>query len=241
MENSKMVSVCLATYNGAEFITELLKSILNQLEENDEIILSDDNSSDHTLDCVRKIKDSRIHIYINKHKSGPVGNFENALIKAKGDYIFLADQDDVWLPGKIREVSNHLKVNDLVLSDCIVVNKSLEIIHPSFFTFRKSRPGFFYNLHRNSYVGCCMAFRREVLNIILPFPKNLHMHDWWIGLLVQLTGKVYFHQTPLILYIRHGNNASPTGENKSANSLQKQVLIRLILLKHLFFRVINQL
>lgn len=206
------VSVCIATYNGAAFIERQLKSILIQLHSLDEVIVSDDNSTDATCQLVKSLNDPRIRLIMNSGRKGPVGNFENALRLASGNFIFLADQDDEWLPDKVSETVAFLKIHDLVLSDCRVVDKSGGLIHESFFRLRKSRPGFWANLYKNSYNGCCMAFRRDVLDYALPFPPTIHMHDWWIGLLVEAKGRTYFYPKPLINYTRHGGNASPTGE-----------------------------
>ena len=207
------ISVCIACYNGERFIKRQIHSILFQLAEDDEVIISDDGSTDETLSIINSFEDERIFLTSNKGTPGLVGNFEEALKEATGDYVFLADQDDVWLPGKVASMTSLLHVYDLVLSDCVVVNEKNELIQLSFFRFRGSRPGFWYNMYKNSYMGCCMAFRREVLLYALPFPHRIHMHDWWIGLLVEVKGKVYFHTQPTINYVRHGNNASPTGES----------------------------
>lgn len=206
------ISVCMATYNGAKFIKRQLLSILHQLNDNDEIIISDDNSSDNTLTIVRSLGDNRIKVSTNQGRPGPLGNFEYAIKQAEGDFILLADQDDEWLPDKVSTLRALLQNYDVVLSDCQVVNEKNEVIYPSFFVHRNSKPGFWHNLLKNSYIGCCMAFRREILTYVLPFPPKIHMHDWWIGLLVETKGRVYFHTQPLIYYIRHGSNASPTGE-----------------------------
>ena len=133
-------------------------------------------------------------------------------MKASHGMILLADQDDIWLPDKVEKIRELLKSSDLVLSDCQVVNENGAVIHESFFKHRGSKPGFWHNVYRNSYIGCCMAFRREITDYVLPFPKQIHMHDWWIGLLVEVKGRVCFYPKPLIRYVRHGSNASPTGE-----------------------------
>ena len=90
-----MISVCMATYNGEKYIEEQLKSILSQLGENDEVIVSDDSSTDNTLAIVESFNDVRIKIFPNNKFHSPIFNFENALKQATGDYIFLSDQDDV--------------------------------------------------------------------------------------------------------------------------------------------------
>lgn len=206
------ISVCMATYNGEKYLQQQLESILIQLNADDEIIISDDKSMDKTLSITTFLADERIKVGINQANKGPLSNFEQAIRRATGDYILLADQDDVWLPDKVATIRLLLKGNDLVLSDCQVVNERGEVLHSSFFKHRGSRSGFWQNLYKNSYMGCCMAFRREVLSYALPFPAQIPMHDWWIGLLVEAKGRVCFYPKPLIRYVRHGGNASPTGE-----------------------------
>ncbi|GAB3688044.1 glycosyltransferase family 2 protein [Spirosoma flavus] len=208
----EIVSVCMATYNGEKYILRQLQSILSQLNPEDEVVISDDNSTDATLAIIDLLGDKRIKVFKNQGLRGPLHNFEQAIRQASGTYIILSDQDDVWLPDKAQTIRSLLKENDLVLTDCEVVNKNGDTIYASFFKQRGSRPGFWHNVIKNSYMGCCMAFRREVLAYALPFPAHIHMHDWWIGLLVELKGRVCFYPQPLLQYYRHGENASPTGE-----------------------------
>lgn len=223
------ISVCMASYNGGQFIRQQLYSILSQLADNDEIIVSDDGSTDNTVQIIQHIADPRIKVYLNKGRHGPIGNFENALQHSSGQFIFLADQDDIWLPKKVEVISTLLAESDLILTDCEVIDQQGNVLYPSFFAYRGSRRGFWANLYRNSYIGCCMAFRREVLAYALPFPVQIHMHDWWIGLLVETKGRITLHNKPLIKYVRHGGNASPTGETTGYN-FSKQIVNRFFLL-----------
>lgn len=223
-----MISVCIATYNGEEFIAIQLQSIIDQLESDDEIIISDDDSTDNTIKIVEAFSDDRIKIFPNKNKKGPAGNFENAISKAAGEYIFLADQDDLWLPGKIGKHLILHKDFDLIVSDALVVDESGRILFDSFFEARGSRAGLIKNLTKNSYVGCCMSFNKKIAGYALPFPDNIHMHDWWIGLVAELRGKVIFCGDKLIKYVRHANNASPTLD-KSGYSFFKRMRNRLTL------------
>ncbi|WP_229369992.1 glycosyltransferase family 2 protein [Fibrivirga algicola] len=225
----------MACYNGEQSIKRQIDSILIQLEIDDELIISDDGSTDNTLSIVGSFRDGRIKVITNNGLKGPVGNFQNALNEASGNFIFLSDQDDIWRPDKVKVMSERLNLADLVLSDCRIVDQNLKQIIASFFSFRKSRPGFMHNLYKNSYIGCCMAFRREILEYVLPFPKHIHMHDWWIGLLVELKGSVNFIDLPLIDYVRHGNNVSPTGEI-STNPFYKRFLNRVIILWYIVYR-----
>ena len=86
----KMISVCMATFNGEKYIEEQINSILLQLGKEDEIIISDDGSTDNTLDIIRELNDERIKLYQNNKQHGYAHNFENALIHASGDYIFFS-------------------------------------------------------------------------------------------------------------------------------------------------------
>jgi glycosyltransferase involved in cell wall biosynthesis len=205
------VSVCLATYNGEKYLLNQLNSILIQLSENDEIVISDDGSTDGTVAIIENIEDSRIRYYKNDSgRNGPVGNFENCLKLAKGEFMFLSDQDDVWLPGKIEA---HLKYHleyDVILSDAIVVDQTGGVLFESFFKQRRSKPGLLNNIIKNSYIGCCMSFNRKILNYALPFPPGIYMHDWWIGLIGERFGRVFFSEQKTLKYLRHDANASQT-------------------------------
>jgi len=204
------VSICLATYNGANCIEEQIQSVICQLNEFDEVVVSDDRSTDNTLEIIKSFQDSRIKIYTNRFSSGPVGNFQNAMSHVSGDIIFLCDQDDIWKENKIdRHLEMH-KDHDLVISNAIVIDENHNVLFSSFFEARGSKQGLFTNLLKNSYIGCCMSFNKTVLDASLPFPPGIHMHDWWIGLVAELKGKIYFIKEPLMFYIRHNSNASDT-------------------------------
>jgi glycosyltransferase involved in cell wall biosynthesis len=228
-----MISVCMATKNGASYIAQQLDSILPQLHYLDEVIISDDSSTDNTVEIVQSYNDARIKIIRNKNQKGILKNFETSLRASSGDFVFLADQDDVWLASKVEVMLRHLQQYDLVISDCQVVDQALKIKAESFFTANNSGSGLIKNLYRNSYMGCCMAFSRKVLNCALPFPKEIPVHDFWIGLIGEMYFKVYFTPEVLVKYRRHYNNASSTGE-KSLLSLSRKVEQRLKTIKSLF-------
>lgn len=209
-----------------------------QLNDMDEIIISDDSSTDKTIEIIENFNDDRIILYKHQTFQSHVYNFENALKKSKGDYIFLADQDDIWLPEKVNKMLTLLKGNDLVLSDAIVVNENEEILFESFFLFNHSKKGLIKNLYKNSYLGCCMAFNRKILNHALPFPKSINMHDWWIGLIAEIYGSVCFTNDKLIKYRRHNNTLTPV-DRKSNNPLLRKIGFRIAIIKGLFLKVLN--
>src|SRR6478736_5252574 len=204
-----MISVCMATKDGGRFLDKQLDSILPQLSYCDELIISDDHSTDDTFEIVKNYSDSRIRFFKNP-KKGIVSNFENSLKHSRGDFIFLADQDDVWMPDKIQQTLPYLNEYNLVLSDCTIVDDRLASLHSSFFDFNSSRKGLLQNLFHNSYMGCCMAFKRTILTKALPFPSRAMAHDQWLGLIAELHGRVFFYPEKLVLHRRHGKNASTT-------------------------------
>lgn len=232
------ISVCMATYNGEKYIKEQLDSILSQIGENDKLIISDDSSTDNTVQIIKSFKDNRIKIFENQKFKSPIFNFENALNNATGDIIVLSDQDDIWKANKIETIKKYMQNYDLVLSDADIIDEKGNILHKSFYKLNGSKNGFIKNIVKNSYLGCTMAFNKKILDKSLPFPKDLPMHDWWIGLISEMYGKTYFIEDKLINYRRHGNNASPTGE-KSKYSFFQKVIFRLIMIKNLIKRVIN--
>lgn len=231
-----MISVCIATYNGEQFIKEQLDSILGQLGEKDEIIVSDDNSTDETIKIIKSFNDERIKIFNNPLK-GIIKNFENAILKSSGDYIFLADQDDIWCENKIKDTIENFDNVDLVISDATIVDKYGKVIGDSFFKINGTKKGFVNNIINAGYLGCAMAFKKEVKNYILPFPKGIAMHDLWIGSLISLKGELIFLDKKLILYRRHGNNASASAA-KSTIPIFKRISYRIEILILLMKRVL---
>ncbi len=205
------VSVVMASYNGEKYISEQISSILNNLGESDELVISDDGSTDETLHIIDSYiqKDSRIKLVKGPGK-GVKANFANAMKNSSGNYIFLSDQDDVWFKNKINQVLPLLANHDLVVHDCVVTKTSIsDIIIPSFFVYRKSGARVLRNIWKNTYIGCCMAFSRRLMKRILPIPDDIEMHDQWIGILNDILYKnTYFLKKQLIYYRRHGDNIS---------------------------------
>ena len=217
-----MISVCIPTYNGQKYIKQQLESILIQLSQDDEIIISDDSSSDDTLNIIKSLNDSRITVFENNTFHSPIYNLENALKYAKGDYIFLSDQDDIWKKNKVKIIIDNLQHSNLVVHDAEIIDEHNNLINESFYKTNKTHSGVIHNLLKNGFIGCCMAFNRKVLEVCLPFPKNIPMHDSWIGIKTYCTVKnVKFIPDKLIEYRRHGNNASASGEKSKRPLLQK--------------------
>ena len=183
-------SVAMASYNGELYIAEQIESVLKNMEENDELIISDDGSSDKTRDIIEDYmkRDSRIQL-IEGPRKGVVPNFENVIKHTTGEVIFLCDQDDIWMENKVKKVLDAMACDVTVVLHDAEVFQGEEVLCPSFMQHRGSGIGIVHNLVKNSYIGCCMAVKRELLEYVLPFPKRICMHDQWIGLVSEMYGK----------------------------------------------------
>ena len=208
-----MISVCMASHNGERYIKEQLDSILCQLDEDDEVIISDDGSTDSTLSILNEMKDDRIKVfrftqpfYSQYAHEYVCRNFENALIHASGDIIFLSDQDDIWMPNKVEVCLNDLNTYDLVLHDFKHIDENGRVVKQLHYagTFRRKN----FLMLRGLHFGCAMAFRKRVLDYVLPFPEHLMLHDYWIGILSEFIGEFYFEKRPLLEYRLHSTNTS---------------------------------
>lgn len=229
------VSVALAAYNGEKYIAEQLNSVLKQLSLQDEVVISVDPSKDATKQiCLDKAAhDSRIKVLDGKGQ-GLIKNFENAVKSCTGDIIMLCDQDDIWLDGKTDRVKEEFQNSDILLCmhNARVVDGDLNTENESFFSVRGTGTGIVKNIIKNTYMGCCMAFRNEAKKYILPFPDNLPMHDQWIGLVCEKRGKVSLIDEPLILYRRHSDNVSSETHAGFVQMLKWRINIVSALLKN---------
>ncbi|MCM1141993.1 MAG: glycosyltransferase [Muribaculum sp.] len=234
-----MISVCIATYNGAKYIEQQLSTILSQLGEYDEVIVSDDGSIDDTLDIIRSFNDRRVKIVF--HNKTPrkfpldyaASNFENAMREAQGDIIFLSDQDDIWLPNKVKSVMESIVENDIVLHDCNIIDKSGNEIFPSFFALRKPQFNPIKIFIKPSHLGCCMAFKRKVMEDALPIPVPGVGHDQWIALRASRRFRYKLIPEVLVSYRKHDNCVTPL---KSTNSLWAKLCYRLYVFRAIISR-----
>ncbi len=236
----KKISVCMATRNGEKYIKRQLESILAQLALGDEVVISDDSSVDGTVDIIKRFSDSRVRLYENNKFFSPVFNLENALRHASGEIIVLSDQDDVWLDNKMAVIRREFSVLDsgikLIVLDGNIVDEDETVLYDSIFARINSGKGLIRNIYDNTYMGCCMAFSRDLLKIALPFPKNIPMHDMWLGLLSELFGTAIFVQEKTIKYRRH--EASVTDLNRRLD-VARQIARRYHLVTSLLGRYLN--
>jgi glycosyltransferase involved in cell wall biosynthesis len=201
----------MATFNGARYVEQQVASILGQLGEGDELVVSDDGSSDGTVAIVRAFADPRVRLLDGSFRS-PLRNFEHAIRHARGDVVVLSDQDDVWLDNKL-ELVRELFAGEparplLVVLDAEVVDEDGATVYPSVLDKMGAGPGLLRNLWTNRYLGCCMAFSRDLLEVALPFPPGVDMHDIWLGQLCERVGTTSFVRVVTMRYRRHAGTAT---------------------------------
>ena len=225
-----MISVCLATYNGQLTIKRQLDSILPQLTSADEIVLVDDCSNDATISIVEQTLanfSGHSQVIISQVNQGPIRSFEIALQAAKGDYIFLSDQDDIWLDDKVVQVMDAFdRGAQLVVHDGIVVDGHEQTIDCSWNHYNHNQvpQSLLGNIIKNGFTGAMMAFTKKVKAASLPFPKMIVMHDQWLFQVSKLKHyQIINIDKPLMKYVRHGNNVTGMHKRKKSQQIKDRI------------------
>ncbi|MFV0672991.1 glycosyltransferase family 2 protein [Variovorax sp. tm] len=219
------VSVALCTRNGARYLPEQLRSICAQEPLPQEIVVSDDGSTDDTLAVVREtlaqcgVADRiALRVFSNSPPLGVTRNFEQAVRACSHDLIALCDQDDVWHPGRLaRMVAQFEARPDLLLlhTDARLVDGDLKPLGSTLFHALEVQPAeleaiargeaFGVLLRRNLVTGATTMFRRTLLDAALPFSPEW-VHDEWLAAVAAATGRMDVLPEPTIDYRQHGNN-----------------------------------
>ncbi|MDN3691669.1 glycosyltransferase [Chryseobacterium tructae] len=234
MEKNNSVSICMAVYNGEKYIQGQLISILDQLNEGDEIIVVNDFSKDNTVDIIKSFQHPQIKIFENEKNMGHVKSFERAIALSQNEFIFLSDQDDLWMPNKIKFFKEYLDKNNvqLVSSSFICFDNDYNINNDKIYKLDKNASNkYFENIVRIflgniPYFGCAMGFRRDFLKVILPFPDYIEAHDLWIGMASNIIKSNLHIEENSILHRIHNANATT-----SKRSIVKKINSRYIFLK----------
>lgn len=219
---NKLVSVIVPVFNGGKYLEDFLKSLEEQTYRPLQIIIGDDCSTDNSKDiCLAWKKESEkenFQIVFMNHKEnvGLSQNVSRLAQHVKGDYIFLADQDDVWLKGKIECQVQYLEKNSncaVCLCDRAVTNEKLDIIEESNYAYC----GYAIHSmdfkevikHKSAYAANCMAIRNNGnVNEIFNIPPNVVKHDTFVVMMAAHYGTVDFLYEVLELYRIHRNNLS---------------------------------
>ena len=203
-------SIAMATYNGARFVREQLDSFSAQTRLPDELVVTDDCSTDDTVRVVEEFARTapfRVALHRNPANLGYVRNFEKALSMCTGDIIFLSDQDDVWFPEKLATVVRHFEADpqvQVVINDALLVDEGL----------RSSGNSQRQNIERagqplkSFFTGCCSAHRKSWHDLALPIPAEVPAHDFWINCLAIEVGCARHLADVLQAFRRHDNNSS---------------------------------
>lgn len=211
------ISVALATYNGAQYIKEQLESFVDQTRLPDELIITDDCSTDQTEALVSEFAKTapfKVEFHRNKRNLGYCGNFNAALMKTTGDLVFLSDQDDVWFPDKIQHMIELAESHSdalVMMNDAVLTDSDLNEVGLTKLGQIRSA-----GIPLERFVmGCCACVRRELLDFCLPIPKAVRGHDdWLVGLSGGLNAKLV-DPKPLQYYRRHESNESQFIANRT--------------------------
>ncbi len=216
------ISICMATYNGEQFLRQQLESILAQSNQNWQLLIRDDDSDDNTVriveDYAARLPDKIRLVTDNGSRLGASLNFGKLLEHADTEYIMFSDQDDVWLPNKIELTLNVMKSTEqlypdrpvLVHTDLKVVDSDSNIIADSLWTYQKIFPEIGDDLNKimaqNVVTGCTVMINKRARAVSVPVPGEAIMYEWWLALNVCRYGKIIYVSIPSILYRQHSEN-----------------------------------
>lgn len=221
-----MISIAMATYNGAKYLREQIDSILDQTIQDFELVVCDDCSSDKTWDILKQYSDidKRIKVFRNESNLGFKRNFEKAMSLCGGDYIALSDQDDIWVPDHLKILLNNmgdcmLSAGNAELIDGIggkiglMLNEmeSLAVLPEDSYSRALS-----FFLFRNAIQGASMLIRRDFLSVALPIPDDIKYHDAWFSCLSCFYGNLIYTFSVVTNYRMHDHNV--TGHRVKAKS-----------------------
>jgi glycosyltransferase involved in cell wall biosynthesis len=215
-------SIALATYQGARYLAQQLESFLSQTRPPDELCVSDDGSTDETLDVVRAFSSTApfpVKLVANPIRGGVNKNFENAAMHCTGDVILFSDQDDVWLPSHIERLVFPMERDARIMavaSDSQFVDETLKISGGTqaqsdrfsnslrAATMRLPRNQIELVLRQNIHSGHGMGFRRSLLPLLVPFTATF-MFDEWVLVLAATAGFITYAPEALTLHRQHRN------------------------------------
>lgn len=235
------IDILLATYNGEKFVKEQIESILNQSYADFNLIISDDASTDNTLNILEEYekKDTRIKVFKKEKNEGLIANFEFLLKNVTSDYFMFSDQDDIWKKDKIEKSINKLKEENsgLVYTDLEIVDEELNVIYPSYWKYKQIykkiiKYNNFEALYLNNFVtGCTILAKSKYIKDILPLPRNSKfvLHDYWTALIISAKDKISYVEEPTIQYRQHKNNR--VGSSRKSDQLEKFEDLRNLFIK----------
>jgi glycosyltransferase involved in cell wall biosynthesis len=235
------VSVALCTYNGEQYLLEQLESIVKQTQAIDELVICDDGSNDRTADILHDFARQspfKTRVYINNQNIGSTRNFERCLAYCNGDIIFLADQDDIWVPTKVEKLLTYFAQNpnkDAVFSDAKIIDQHSNLTGKTAWQMIEfdtdsqrlwqSKRAFDILLRGYVVTGATLAIRKKILPEIIPIPHIIKelIHDGWIALWLSITNRIGFLAEPLTHYRHHQNQQVGFGDKAQVVTLKHRV------------------
>jgi glycosyltransferase involved in cell wall biosynthesis len=217
-KQNELVSIAMATYNGAKYLSEQLDSIIQQTYKNIEIVIVDDCSKDETVAIITKYQQqfSFINLHINETNSGVTKTFAKAIAESKGSLIAISDQDDIWELNKIKILVDNIEKFDAVYSNSLLVDSQGNSLNKSFTSIMNMRT---YTsgtpfLLSNSVPGHTILMKADFIKKIMPFPPKI-LFDLWIGFCAASNNGIKFVDRTLVNYRQHETNTIGTSDSKN--------------------------
>jgi glycosyltransferase involved in cell wall biosynthesis len=239
------VSVCMATYNGERYLAEQVSSILAQMSIDDELIVVDDASFDGTVDYLASLGDPRILIHCNTENLGHVQSFAKSIGLARHPYILMADQDDVWLDGRLGAMRDALDAGFALVSTnsefMDAEGRMIPPLHPELSGKESSR--YVSNVFRiftgkAYYDGCAMGLREELRQLVLPIPDYVESHDLWIAMAANAAASNLHLARRTVRRRVHGSNASVVSRSLALKLRSRAIFVLSLL--HIGLRLLTQ-
>ncbi len=225
-EGMPAVTIVIATYNGALFLSQQMESVVAQSYPNIEIIAVDDCSTDATVEILEsfQVKYPHIKIIRNQQNLGYIKNFEKGCKLASGEYIALCDQDDVWYPDKIKKMQAAIGSYPLIYCDSVLCDENLQPIGVNISDRGNCRD---YDNPLQQAVFCriyghATLIRKDFLQKAIPFLEVIP-HDWWLSYMATLYGGIKYLNEPLVNYRQHSANifGAAGGKSRKHNKINK--------------------
>lgn len=217
------VAIIMTTYNGGQYVSEQIDSILNSSYQDFELFIYDDGSTDDTISILRRYEEqnpSKLHVFLNETNLGVTINFLQALKKTTKDYVMFCDQDDVWKPNKIALTLKRMRhmeaqlgkcIPVAVFTDAIVVDRQLKVTSNSFFGSNHLNPrktDLAHILMENKLIGCTVMVNQCLRKVLQSnrLPNEARFHDWWVALIAASMGRIGYVKEGTLYYRQHEKN-----------------------------------
>lgn len=226
-----MIDILMATYNGETFLRAQLDSILQQSNQDWQLIIRDDCSTDATVQIIKEyqlLRPEQIRLIRAEQPSGSAqNNFFRLLRYSTAEYVMFADQDDVWLKDKVQNTLEKMRELEepygaqtplLVHTDLAVVDAALRVINPSLFQMHNmdaARNQLNNIVVQNIVTGCTMMVNRALMDLVTEIPAHAVMHDMWLALIAAAFGQIGFLDRATMLYRQHGQNVKGARDMRS--------------------------